>query len=195
DQGVPYLFVNGFGRFEASGAASWQATLITPNAASEVIVRLTVPPVEVGGNFDGQGPALWRSRLRGELLVDGYPAWSTEAVRFDQKVPGSTFDVTYLDSFGRPLRFPSNNVEDESNQARIYLSLGTMPPTQTLALAFTLRADTRTVDDPDLNGKHDNACRFEQLNDNPPEAFCSRGTVTVHGDPADGPLFFTRPAS
>jgi hypothetical protein len=187
DAGIPYLFVQGFGRFEATGTAAWTATLTTPNQPAEVIVRFTIPSAGVTGNTEQDGPALWQSRIRAELLVNGYPAWSTEALRFNEK-DGAIEKNRYLESFGQTLSFPPG-ANTASTPRTVCLTLGTLPGNLTLELGMVLRASSRTLDDPDVLAADDNEC--VEKND---EFFCSRGTATVQGDPDGVPAFLLRTA-
>jgi len=143
--GKPYLHARGFGEFGAEATASWTTSLVVPAGGSrEVVLRFVLPPASVAGYTEQDGIGRWRSRLRGEVLVNGFPAWSTEALRLtiEPKVQSDNLSETIvLQQFGQAMSFPTNDedagsgndssaatVNSQSTQRVVHLSLGRFDP-------------------------------------------------------------------
>ncbi len=206
--GVPHLVLRGFGEFRADATASWTATVTLPATSSkEVVLRFVIPPVSVGGDTEEDGPAWWRSQLRAELLVNGYPAWSTTAMRLraDYKVNimGSNTPqnrtLAVLQQFGEPLAFSTSdedastgndsqdgNLDSPSSKKTVYLSLGRFDAGAQVHLTMIVRGIAFTQ--PSLPGGTDHRC--EQ---SPAQFFCSRASMSVSGSASDGPRVHLMP--
>ncbi|CAD5369651.1 conserved exported hypothetical protein [Rubrivivax sp. A210] len=214
--GVPHIALRGFGAFDAEATVSWSTTvtLAANGGLREVVVSFVMPPVMVSGNSEADGPAFWRARLHADLLVNGHPAWSTEALRFTAD-PTLDFESTgskiVLQQFGDPLGFPSNDedppatgnqisndsdagsVDGPSSKRTVNLSLGRFAPGTVLDLSLVLRAHALTV--PTFAGKTlPRACTQG------PDAatgqlryFCSRGSVAVLGAATESPRIYRLP--
>lgn len=208
--GIPYLRVTGYGEFMADANASWNTRLTMPAGGSrEVVVRLVIPPVSVAGATEQEGIAQWRARMRADLLVNGFPAWSTEALRLtiDPKVQYSNLKETLvLQQFGDPLAFPTNDedtplanggpandsnaasVNSASSKRTVHVSLGRFNPGAVVDLSMTLRASATTV--PKVSGGTDHRCKYSnQLG----RYFCSRGSVSVDGATGEAPRIYLLP--
>jgi len=198
--GVPSLFVTGYGAFRAEATAAWSATLTVPSGTSsrEVVVRFVIPPVSVNGTTTGDAPALWRSRMRADFLVNGFPAWSTEALRLTANPMDTPNDTVVLQQFGAPLGFPHNDedaadsndtdsgsTEGPSSPRIVVLTLGRVPGGTVLELSLSLRGTAMTV--PASPNGTGNRCKRED------RYFCSGATVTVRGDSREIPLFYLLP--
>ncbi len=196
-EGVPHLRLKGFGDFRADATASWTSRFTLGTTTSkEVVLRFTVPPTTVGGNTEQDAPAWWRSRMRAELLVNGFPAWSTEAwrLRADYMKSGNQGgtvqqDLAVLQTFGDPMDFPtddedtpappgqdsndsnSGNVDQPSQAREVTLSLGRFNPGQAIELMMVVRGTAYTQ-----AGGGTNRCvqGSEQW-------FCSRASMSVNG--------------
>lgn len=200
-QGVPHLFVQGYGDFRAEATAAWTSRYTLGGSTSrEVVLRFMVPPTTVTGDWEQNGPAKWRSQMRADVLVNGFPVWSTTALRTSTEEPApddlSAQPVLVLQQFGDPLVFPTNDEDtppgqgglandsaagyiEGAAQARIVsLSLGRFNPGQQIELNMILRgmAFTEPRVSQSAEDKRDNRCRDR------PEVgkfFCSRATATV----------------
>ncbi len=199
--GVPYLFVRGFGEFSAEATASWTSTVTLPASSKEVVLRLVIPPASVGGDTEDDARAWWRSQLRAELMVNGYPAWSSEALRLraDYKNSASSNNtLEVLQQFGQPLPFATDdedgnsandsrdgNLDTPSARKVVYLSLGRFDANAQLHLAMVWRGRALTV--PETAGGTDHRCKSTAA-----QYFCSRGSMSLQGAPNDGPrvIFF-----
>jgi hypothetical protein len=203
--GKPSLYARGYGEFGAEATASWTTSLVVPAGGSrEVVLRFVLPPASVAGYTEQQGIARWRSRLRGEVLVNGFPAWSTEAIRLtiDPKVQNNNLSETIvLQQYGHALAFPTNDedgdagndssaatVNGTSTQRVVHLSLGRFNPGATVDLSMILRASTLTV--PAAPNGTDHRCKYS----NPAARYyCSRGGVTLNGGSGEPPRIYLVP--
>ncbi len=203
--GRPYIKATGFGAFTAEATASWHTTVTIPPGAAgkEVAVRFVVPAVSVAGATEQQGQARWRARLRADLLVNGFPAWSTDAVRFttDPSKISSGQEVIVLQQFGNGLAFPTDDentaTDDDTTMGTIngvapkttvYLTLGRFTEGTVVDLSMVVRGTAMTV--PASNGGTDNRCKWSNQED---RYFCSRGTVTVDGGTGETPRIYLLP--
>jgi hypothetical protein len=203
--GVPYLRLTGFGSFEGDATASWNTTVTVPSGGSrEVVVRVVVPPVSVAGNTEADGPARWRAKLRAELLVNGYPAWSTEAIRLTTN-PGTGAKLL-LQQFGAKLAFPTDdedlpqssggldndtddgNINSPAAKKVVHVTLGRFNPGAVLDLSMVMRGSALTV--PAAAGGTDHRCNYSNVED---RYFCSRGSVGVDGSTGEAPRIYLLP--
>lgn len=196
--GVPHLFVWAYGDFNAEATASWHATVTVPaDASRQVYLRVAVPPVVVSGDTETGGRHRWRSRLRIELLVNGFPAWSAEATRLRSEWIGSTtIENVSLVQFGSRLDFPTDD-EDTStandstdiplrNQPTpgqiLHLALGRHAAGSVLNLAWVVRGTAWS--EPLVPGGTDHRCNYSTVHG---RWFCSRANLSVVGSGTDGP--------
>jgi len=208
--GIPYLHATGFGEFLSDASASWNTRVTVPAVGSrEVVLRVVVPPVSVAGATEQQGIARWRARMRADVLVNGFPAWSTEALRMtiDPKIEFSILKETLvLQQFGDALGFPTNdedtppandgfnndtyagNINGASGKRTVYLSLGRFNANTVVDLSMSLRASATSV--PAASGGTDHRCKFSIPQN---RFFCSRGTVTVDGSMGEAPRVYLLP--
>ena len=210
DAGRPYLSATGYGDFTADATASWNTRVTIPEGAAgrEVVLRFVIPPVSVQGATEDEGRARWRARLRAELLMNGFPAWSAEAVRFttDPNKIGNNTEVVVLQEFGSTLGFPSNDedlpfangglnndtgaltINSPSPKKTVHLTLGRFNPGAQLDLSMILRATATSV--PAATGGTDHRCKWSIQQD---RYFCSRGTVSVNGATGEAPRVYLLP--
>lgn len=204
--GVPYLYLTAYGQAHSEATASWTTALTIPagNVSPKVVLRFVVPEASVNGNTEQDGPARWRARLRAELLVNGYPAWSSEVMRFviDPSPPNtSSPPKQLLQTFGASWPFPTNDEDGSTDNDSgpganapagkrvVYLSLGRFPPGAVLDLAMILRGTALTVGHTDTSNS--NRCGHDMTN--PDIKRCSHAIVTVRGTAADGPKIYLVP--
>jgi hypothetical protein len=214
--GVPHLIVRGFGEFEAEAMVSWSASYTVPGTASnELVLRFVIPEVVVGGVTEEEGRAWWRSRLRADVLVNGHPAWSTEALRLraDYRVRHPTDPMetvrrplVVLQQFGEPLAFPTNdedlpptsggpsndtgieNADYPAERKVVYLSLGRFAAGAQIELSLVMHGIALTV--PTSPGGSDHRCRERDV---PDTWFCSRASLAVNGGVNDSPRLYLVP--
>ena len=204
-EGVPHLWARGYGQFTVDATASWTTTVTVPAGGSrELVLRFVIPPALVNGDTEQQSIARWRSRLRAELLVNGFPAWSTEAMRLtlDPKTQSNSLVQTLvLQQFGSPLSFGTDDedastandsnagsVNSASAKRTVHLSLGRFNPGTVVDLAMVLRGSALTV--PELGGGTDHRCDYSSAQ---ARWFCSRGSVSLAGAAGDGPRIYLLP--
>lgn len=208
--GQPYLYATGYGEFSVDASASWTTSLTIPAGGSrELVVRVVIPPVGLAGATEQEGIARWRARLRAELLVNGFPAWSTESMRLalnPHLLGGGLAETLVLQQFGDPLSFPTNdedtplaqgglnndsnsgNVSGTSAPRTLHVSLGRFAAGTAVDLSMILRATALST--PKLTGGTDHRCKYSN---SLARYFCSRGTVTVNGSSGEAPRIFLLP--
>lgn len=204
--GVPSVFVTGYGGFRAEATAAWSTTLTVPaGPAREVVARFVLPPVRVNGNTKGGAEAHWRARMRADFLVNGYPAWSTEALRLTANPTAPYGDTVVLQQFGAWLTFPNNdedadpnnNTESQSASSAgastrrvVHVTLGRHAGGTVLELSLSVRGTALTMPP----GSAGNRCnRGPDPVSGEERWFCSNATVTVRGESGDGPTFYLLP--
>lgn len=196
--GVPWLWLRGYGDYKAEAVASWNTTVTVPAGGQrEVIVRFVLPPTSVAGVTEAQGPNAWRARLRAELLVNGFPAWSTEAVRLHTSASGGTAKPL-LQQFGDPLALPSNDEDNypdndsedgmtgASTKATVHVSLGLFPPGSVIELSMIHRANV--FSQATTGGLH--KCKHETYPVD--DWFCSGSSVTINGSTGEPPRIYLK---
>jgi hypothetical protein len=199
--GVPYIFVRGFGQFSADGHASWRTTLPLPNGKSKVYLKITVPPVTVFGNVDGSSPALYRARSRAEVLLNGHPIYLGEAIRENETsdvVPSSypsncqfavSEKVVHTLTFGDSLGFTAGDAPHTTGQfpsasQTVTLLLGTFDNTQPLDVQFLLNAETTLLN---------RCCHMPAMNNMPADVFCSASSAGFDYESGGSPVFYIQP--
>jgi hypothetical protein len=202
--GVPHVKVSGSGEFRADATAAWSANYtLGGTTAKELVLRFVLPAASIDNNTEAQGPAWWRSRLRAEVLVNGHPAWSTEALlmRADYQNNG-LHPLALLQQFGDPLAFDTDDedamagndtdasaADTQAARREVYLSLGRFNPGAAVNLQFIVRGTALTV--PTSPGGTDNRCTVD---DPTGELFCSEANVSVlDGSAADAPRLYLAP--
>lgn len=204
--GVPHLRLRGFGDFQADATAAWTSRFSLGGSTSkEVVLRFVVPPTVVSGDTEGEGPAWWRSRMRTDVLVNGFPAWSTEAWRLRADYTQTSIQgipvmhpLNVLQTFGDPLPFPTDdedtppqqggpandsavgNMEMASSPRVVYLSLGRYNPGQAIELSLVVRGTAFTRPSPGLTQDH--RCQWNGV-----RYFCSRASMSVDGRGIEAP--------
>lgn len=190
-QGVPHVFATGFGAFNADATAAWNTSITVPAGAAgrELVLRLVLPPLSVAGATEQDGQARWRARLRAELLVNGFPAWSAEAFRFtlDPSKSASSNEPLLLQQFGAALPLPAvGNGQTLSLPTVVHLTLGRYNPGAVVDLSMVVRGTAVTV--PQLPGGTDHHCAW-----NGTRYFCTRATVVVDGATGEPPRIYLLP--
>lgn len=203
--GFPFIRATGFGDFTAEATASWHTSVTVPAGAGgrELVVRFVLPPVSVAGATEDEGRARWRARLRAELLVNGFPAWATDALRFttDPNDIHNLSEVVVLQQFGHPLPFATNdedsdtsnntsaaNVNNATGKLTVHLSLGRFAAGSVVDLSMLLRGTAHTVP-ATVNGT-DHRCKWKNTAD---RYFCSRASVSVDGTTGESPRIYFLP--
>jgi hypothetical protein len=205
--GIPYITLTGYGEFQAEATAAWTTRVTVPAGGSgrEVVVRFVIPPVGVSGRTQQQGEALWRSRLRADLLVNGFPAWSAQAIRLTVNAQPLD-DFIVLQEFGSPLGFPTDdedlpadqggppndssigNINSPSMVKTVYLTLGRFDPGAVVDLSMILRGTALTAPFYPSGGGVKHRCK-----DIGGEYECTRGSVSVKGADGQAPRIYLLP--
>ena len=192
--------MRGAGQFKGDASVSWRTTVtVSAQGPQVVLIRLVLPSLTVSGVNEQQGFALWRSRLRGELLANGFPVWSADALRFvhNPKVEFNNLQQkVVLQSFGQAFKFPNNDEDDNdtndspsgnqpaAGKETVFITLGTLPAGSVVDLNFMLRASAFT--DPVVGGANNNhRCQKPAA-----ELFCAQASVQVNGDLGEPPRVY-----
>lgn len=183
--GYPFVLVSGFGQFEADATAAWAATVEVEDVSHEVVVRFEVPAIAATGNTEANAPASWRARVRGELLVNGHPAWWTEVGTLVHRDDDGA-EHRIQSEFGHAVQ-AGTGPSSESAAEIVYLSLGEIPAGARLDVSLVWRATAMTVDDPQDPLQQDHACRSNDV-----QYFCSNGTATIRSSGSTAPAFFLK---
>lgn len=206
--GLTYLHLRAYGAASAEASTGWNTTVSVPagGSSNEVVVRFVIPAATVSGDTKEQSIALWRSRLRADLMVNGYPAWSSQAMRLtiDPRNPSSSslVETVVLQEFGSSWGFPTDdedqlyseggpandspgNVNRPSVPRVVHLSLGRYAPGTVLNLSLVLHGVALTV--PKTPGGTDNRCVYEA------RYFCSSASLTLVGGTGEPPAIYRLP--
>ena len=182
--GMQYVMTNTFGKAEAAGTASWTAKLTVP-AGGYLYVRFTLPDIKVTGNLEQDGPGKFQARYRADLLVNGFPAWTTEAIRANMlnKELDDPKNCTiaankkiFLSTFGKPFdnNFMASSDENTSSVKKVVtLKIGPLEPGQVVDVKLVARMDAEN-----------SAKCCTDINLKPLAPFCTRATAEM-GWPAD----------
>jgi hypothetical protein len=141
-------------------------------------VRFTLPQVQVRGVNEVDGPSRYQARFRAELMLNGHPVWSSEAIRLNEfnGNPYCSTDnnstvletSTLYQTFGSaPVGLSATDKNDFSSLNSITLALGSFPAGQALDLSLVVRSDTSV----------DNKCCVKNS-----EYFCTGASTTVDWD-------------
>lgn len=177
--GMPFLLTRAFGKATVSGTSAWTARIFVPPSQTNMYVRFTLPKVQVVGVNEADGPSRYQARFRAELMLNGHPVWSSEAIRLNEfngnpgYCPDANFSQvhetnTYFQTYGAaPIGLSSTDKADWSSLNVVTLALGSFPAGQPLDLSLVVRADTSV----------DLKCCFKNN-----EYFCTGATSTVDWD-------------
>lgn len=183
--GRPYLSLWNLGQSKTTASASWRTTFTVPGATDQVVyLQFLVPAVKVTGVNEEDGPSLWQSRFRTDVLLNGYPAWNSDVMRYNE-LNGIVEKARHLSVFGKSLGHvdASNENGDGSSLKTITIYLGRFAPLTKLDVTALYSAESMVK----------TACKYK---DN--EWFCSRGTVAstpITSRLMVSPRFVTLPAA
>jgi len=111
----------------------------------DVYARFTIPAVKFSGRWEDAAPSLSRARVRINFLVNAYPAWSTEAVRWNEQ-NASNGDTVRVDTFGQTIglegnSFGTNNQNHSSTSRVVTVKLGVYPAGKVFDLTMLYQAE------------------------------------------------------
>jgi hypothetical protein len=184
--GAPFVMIYADGKTEGSATASWNTRyLVAGTGSREVYAQFRIPVVTMNGRFEDAQPSLTWTRMHIDFLVNAYPAWSTETIRFNEIWDDPETDVfdqrekiVYFETFGQSLGIDAAHTA--STARTITVKLGTYPAGK--PLDFTLLFQ--------VEGKLAAACGPDAG-----ETVCGNVAAKVSWDPtAPQPTFFSKPA-
>jgi hypothetical protein len=185
--GAPFVMVYVDGKSKGQSAASWSTQYVVPGSGDrDVYAQFTVPEVKFGGRFEDSVPSLSWARMRIDFLVDAYPAWSTEAVRFNEtyvyvdpatQAKAIREKAVHIDTFGYSVGLDAAHPNSVSR--KITIKLGTYPAGKVFDLTALFQVE----------GKVDTAC-----DETDGETECGGVSVKVEWDPsAPQPTLYSKP--
>jgi hypothetical protein len=185
ETGAPFVLTYADGKSQGQAAASWRTLYSVPGTGNrDVYVRFTVPAIRFGGRWEDAAPSLTRGRLRIDFLVNGYPAWFTEAVRWNEQNSGNG-DTIRVDTFGNSIGLEGNSFGTPqavlTNPTRVVtVKLGTYPAGKAFDLTMLYQVE----------GGGTTEC---QLNSGDME--CVNISMQILWDPnTPQPTFYSKPA-
>lgn len=186
ETGAPFVQIYADGKSQGQAAASWRTRYSVPGSGNrDVYVRFKIPEVRFGGRWEDAAPSLTRGRFRVDFLVNAYPAWFTEAVRWNEE-NASNGDTVRVDTFGYPIGFEGNSLGSSihilsTSAKHITLKLGTYPAGKQLDFTMLFQVE----------GQGDSQCAPSGG-----DMDCGNISMKVEWDPsAPQPTFYSKPAS
>lgn len=146
--GAPFVAIYADGKSQAKAAASWRTKYQVQGTGNrDVYARFTIPEVQFGGRWSDSSPSLTRGKIRADFLVNGFPAWFTEAVRWNEENP-VTYDTTRVDTFGYDIGLEGKSLGTNqpllTNTAKtITVKLGTYPAGKNLDFTMLFQVEGR----------------------------------------------------
>jgi hypothetical protein len=184
--GAPFVMIYADGKSQGKAAASWRTKYAVQGTGNrDVYVRFTIPIVRFGGRWEDAAPSLTQGRLRIDFLVNGYPAWFTEAVRWNEQNPDN-YDTVRVDTFGSSIGLEGNSLGSNnhiliSTSRVVTVKLGTYAANKQLDLTMLYQVE----------GKGAGECQPSAG-----EMDCGNISMRVDWDPnAPQPTFYSKPAS
>ena len=180
--GVPFVMVYVDGKSKGQSAASWSTRYTVPGSGNrDVYAQFTIPAVSFGGRFEDATPSLSWARMRIDFLVNAYPAWSTEALRFneiyvDPDTHQTREKTVHIDTFGHSIGLDAEH--PSSTSRTVTLRLGTYPAGKVFDLTALFQVE----------GKLDSECGPDAG-----EIVCGGVSVKIDWDPtAPQPTLYSK---
>jgi len=185
ETGAPFVQVYADGKSKGQAAASWRTRYNVQGTGNrDVYVRFTIPGVRFGGRWSDSAPSLTRGKLRVDFLVNGYPAWFTEAVRWNTQ-NDSNGETVRIDTFGNSIGLEGNSAGTSqailtTTSRVITLKLGTYPANKPLDFTMLYQVEGRGASECQVEGS---------------DKYCGNISMRVDWTPnAPQPTFFSKPA-
>lgn len=125
---VPALTIVLNGKTSGHATASWRTQYkVLGSGQRSVSLKFRIPEAVMDGRFEFSGKGPHQGRVRVQLLVNGYPAWSSEAIRAAVKNPTSA-NQWEIDTFGSNWVFNQEN----ANAKWVTAGIGNYSAGQTL---------------------------------------------------------------
>lgn len=184
--GAPLVQIYADGKSQGKAAASWRTRYIVQGTGNrDVYARFTIPTIRFGGRWSDPAPNLTRGAMRIDFLVNGFPAWFTEAVRWNEKNP-THYDTVRVDTFGHAIGLEGNSL-GSNNQILTHASqvvtmkLGTYSAGQHIDLTMLYQVE----------GRGEGACVTTSG-----DTYCGNISMRIDWEPnAPQPIFYSKPAT
>lgn len=105
---IPALAIALNGETRGHASASWRTTYtVVGSGKRNVSLKFRIPETVMDGRFEQSAKGAYQGRTKVQLLVNGYPVWSSEALRVAPQIPNSTSEYMF-ETFGAAWAFDKN---------------------------------------------------------------------------------------
>jgi len=182
--GAPFVMIYADGKSQGKAAASWRTRYTVQGTGNrDVYARFTIPTVRFGGRWEDAAPSLTQGRMRIDFLVNGYPAWFTEAHRWNEQ-NATDYDTVRVDTFGNSIGLEDNSLGSNNHiltslSRTVTVKLGTYAANQHLDLTMLYQVEGKGASECQPSGG---------------EMDCGNISMRVDWDPsAPQPTFYSKP--
>lgn len=127
---IPALTIALNGETRGHASASWRTTYtVTGSGKRNVSLKFRIPETVMDGRFEQSAKGPYQGRTKVQLLVNGYPVWSSEAVRVAPQTPNSASEYMF-ETFGAAWAFDKNS--EKASAKWVTASMGSYDAGQAL---------------------------------------------------------------
>jgi hypothetical protein len=184
--GAPFVQIYADGKSQGKAAASWRTRYTVQGTGNrDVYAKFTIPSVRFGGRWSDSAPSLTRGKMRIDFLVNGFPAWFTEAVRWNEQNAGNG-ETVRVDTFGNEIGLEGNSLGTSTpiltNPSRVVtVKLGTYSAGQNINFTMLYQVE----------GRGESACQVSSG-----DTYCGNISMRIEWEPnAPQPIFYSKPAT
>jgi hypothetical protein len=184
--GAPLVQIYADGKSQGQAAASWRTRYNVQGIGNrDVYAKFTIPAIRFGGRWSDSAPNLTRGKMRIDFLVNGFPAWFTEAVRWNEKNPTNN-DTVRVDTFGHDIGLEGNSLGTASQiltrpSQVVTVKLGTYSAGQNIDLTMLYQVE----------GSGEGECKHSGG-----DTYCGNISMRIEWEPnAPQPIFYSKPTN
>lgn len=127
---IPALTIALNGETRGHASASWRTTYtVTGSGNRNVSLKFRIPETVMDGRFEQSAKGAYQGRAKVQLLVNGYPVWSSEAMRIAPATPNAMSEYMF-ETFGSAWAFDKNT--EKASAKWVTASMGTYSAGQSL---------------------------------------------------------------
>ena len=127
---IPALTIALNGETRGHASASWRTTYtVTGSGSRNVSLKFRIPETVMDGRFEQSAKGAYQGRAKVQLLVNGYPVWSSEAMRIAPATPNAMSEYMF-ETFGSAWAFDKNT--EKASAKWVTASMGTYSAGQSL---------------------------------------------------------------
>ena len=131
---IPALTIALNGETRGHASASWRTTYtVAGSGKRSVSLKFRIPETVMDGRFEQSAKGAYQGRARVQLLVNGYPVWSSETLRVAPPTPNSASEYMF-ETFGTTWAFDKNT--EKANAKWVTASMGSYDAGQSLDVAL-----------------------------------------------------------